>query len=332
MALAKATIEALAQMAETLRQSADDILVTKEQMDSELRSFLWDDPIGMNFISRYEEDFKPLKEKLIPNIKSYITHIMGLEGVVESYSESIAAAIGAAGVAGGAGIAKFAQNKGDGVVRSAPLKGFSEKEIAVMARDGIISDDEDPANVDLSEEDYSKLSATKAYKKRYEAYLAELRKRKPNFAEGISDIDIDKINSAVFDLKEDELVVSFEKLGKAETLGGQAEGEWAQINDAFLDRHPDRSICGIGALGAHESSHTWQWKIFKEIYDKAQTDPESLTKREKVLLKTFPKKYSGWSQAYHNSPEERDARISQYAFRDACNQYVLERYYSKEKP
>ena len=38
MALAKVTIEALTQMANTLRQSADDILLTKEQMDRELYS------------------------------------------------------------------------------------------------------------------------------------------------------------------------------------------------------------------------------------------------------------------------------------------------------
>ena len=49
MALAKVTIEALTQMANTLRQSADVILATKEQMDSELRSFPWEDPIGLSF-------------------------------------------------------------------------------------------------------------------------------------------------------------------------------------------------------------------------------------------------------------------------------------------
>lgn len=331
MALAKVTIEALTQMANTLRQSADDILATKEQMDRELYSIPWDDPIGQAFLVQYEEDFKPLKEKLIPNMESYITHIMGLEGVVESYSESNAAAIGAAGIAGGVGIARFAQDKGKGVVRSAPLKGFSEKEIDKMSKDGIISYDDDPANVDLSEEDYSKLSATRAYKKRYEAYLAELRKRNPDFSKEISNTEIDEINSSVLGLKENELSVRFSKLGSASTLGGKSLGKDASINDDFLNAHPDRSICGIGALGAHESAHARQWKIYQEVFDKAQNDPEKLSKGEKIILKTFPKKYSGWSKAYHDSFEEEDARISQYAFRDACNQYVIERYYRKKK-
>lgn len=85
MAIAKVTIEDLMQMVNTLRQSADDILATKVQMDNELRSFLWNDPIGLSFISRYEEDFKPLKEKLIPNIESYIHYINELRLIILGY-------------------------------------------------------------------------------------------------------------------------------------------------------------------------------------------------------------------------------------------------------
>ena len=87
MALAKVTIEALTQMANTLRQSADDILATKEQMDSELRSFPWEDPIGLSFINRYEEDFKPLKEKLIPNIESYLIYLENIGITIGEYAE-----------------------------------------------------------------------------------------------------------------------------------------------------------------------------------------------------------------------------------------------------
>lgn len=87
MALAKVTIEALSQMANTLRQSADDILATKEQMDNELRSFPWDDPIGWTFINRYEDDFKPLKEKLIPNIESYLNYLGSIGITVGEYAE-----------------------------------------------------------------------------------------------------------------------------------------------------------------------------------------------------------------------------------------------------
>lgn len=100
MSLAKVTIEALTQMANTLRQSADDILVTKEQMDSELYSIPWDDPIGLNFINRYEEDFKPLKETLIPNIEEYIQY-MNQEGmIVSEYSGESKGGLGVGGAVG----------------------------------------------------------------------------------------------------------------------------------------------------------------------------------------------------------------------------------------
>ena len=106
MALAKVTIEALSQMANILRQNADDILTTKEQMDSELYSIPWDDPIGRNFISRYEEDFKPLKNKLIPNIESYIQYMQNEGVIVSEYSGENAGTMGMAGVgAMGLGIA-----------------------------------------------------------------------------------------------------------------------------------------------------------------------------------------------------------------------------------
>ncbi len=87
MAIAKVTIDALTQMANTLRQNADGILATKEQMDTELYSIPWDDPIGLNFINRYEEDFKPLKEKLIPNIESYLRYLENMGITIGEYAE-----------------------------------------------------------------------------------------------------------------------------------------------------------------------------------------------------------------------------------------------------
>ncbi len=111
MALAKVTIEALTQMANALRQSAEDILLTKEQMDSELYSIPWDDPIGFNFIRRYEEDFMPLKNKLIPNIESYIQYMQSEGVVVSEYSGEntgglgIGSAVGAGAMGVGIGIA-----------------------------------------------------------------------------------------------------------------------------------------------------------------------------------------------------------------------------------
>ena len=70
-------------------------------------------------------------------------------------------------------------------------------------------------------------------------------------------------------------------------------------------------------------------ELIRKIFDKAQINPSSLTLGEKKILESYPKIFKGWSQAYHNSLEEIDARISQYAFRDACNQYAVETYYTK---
>ncbi len=100
MAQAKVTIESLRQLAEILRQSAEDILGAKEQMDNELYNIPWDDPIGLTFITKYEEDFKPLKEKLIPNINSYIQYMKNECMVVSDYSGE---SIGGLGVGAGAG-------------------------------------------------------------------------------------------------------------------------------------------------------------------------------------------------------------------------------------
>ena len=98
MAVAKVTIEALTQMANTLRQSADDILLTKEQMDNELHSFPWEDPIGLSFINQYEEDFKPLKEKLIPDIEQYLQYMSQEELIVTEYNSENGGVLGGAGL------------------------------------------------------------------------------------------------------------------------------------------------------------------------------------------------------------------------------------------
>ncbi len=132
MAQAKVTIESLTQMAEILRQSADDILGTKEQMDNELYNIPWDDPIGLTFISKYEEDFKPLKEKLIPNINNYIQYMKDEGLVVSEYSgESIGGlgviGVGAAKVGNGLDFAQLGKGEGKGYIPNAPLEVASEK-------------------------------------------------------------------------------------------------------------------------------------------------------------------------------------------------------------
>ena len=325
MAISKVTQEALSQMAKNLSQCAEDIVMAKKEMDEQLRSFIWDDPVGQSFVIKYEEDFKPLTNKLLPAMNEYVTYIIGLEGNVAEYGGT-ASMLGAIGAAM---IPKRSTGISEDHVSSSVLAGRSPKEKGIMAKEKIVSLDKDPTNVDLSQDDYEKLKERLEYKRRYDAYLSELRKRKPDLSKRITTGDIDQINSAVLNLKEDELIVKFDRLGAPDILGGQATGEHVSINRDFLDWNPESSRCGVGALGAHESTHAAQWKKYRKILDKAQIDPSSLTPGEKKILKSYPKIFKGWSEAYHNSLEEIDARISQYAFRDACNQYAVETYYTK---
>lgn len=94
MANTTVTSEALIKMAEMLRQSAEEIMASKVEMDSQLRSFIWDDPTGYYFTEKYEEDFKPLTDRLIPTINDYVSYIARLEGNVAEY-------IGVAALLGG---------------------------------------------------------------------------------------------------------------------------------------------------------------------------------------------------------------------------------------
>ena len=71
MAQAKANAETLLQFSNILRTNHDDILEVKQSMDGELKSFIWDDPVGQAFVARYYEDLKPIEAKLIPNLVAY---------------------------------------------------------------------------------------------------------------------------------------------------------------------------------------------------------------------------------------------------------------------
>ena len=75
MARALATAETLSQFSNTLRANHDDILSVKAAMDNELRSFIWDDPVGQAFIARYYEDLKPIEAKLVPNLEAYSSYL-----------------------------------------------------------------------------------------------------------------------------------------------------------------------------------------------------------------------------------------------------------------
>ena len=54
-------------------------------MDNELRSFIWDDPVGQAFIAKYYEDMKPIEAKLVPNLESYSTYLDQEAAIISEY-------------------------------------------------------------------------------------------------------------------------------------------------------------------------------------------------------------------------------------------------------
>lgn len=90
MAQAKVSQEALVKMAETLRQGAERIMSAKAEMDSQLRSFVWDDPTGYYFTGKYEEDFKPIQTELIPKINDFVKYLSQLDIQVSEFAGTAA--------------------------------------------------------------------------------------------------------------------------------------------------------------------------------------------------------------------------------------------------
>lgn len=100
MSQSKVTIDSLTLLSNELRNNAESILSIKDDMDTLLNSFVWDDPVAISFKERYEEGLKPITNKLIPNIENYLGYISQLGGTIEEYSGDSSIHI-----AGGSGIA-----------------------------------------------------------------------------------------------------------------------------------------------------------------------------------------------------------------------------------
>lgn len=296
MAQAKVSIEALVRMAQTLRQGADDILSSKADMDTQLRSFVWDDPIGLSFAAKYEEDFKPLKEKFIPAIEDYLDYINNLGLEISEYEKL---GIAAGGLAMG-GIVHSATG-GRAPVEAGKVGTPAGSKKFVFSR----------------KDDYAKLTKDPRYSRRYQSYLKTLNTRKPNILYSISTKDIDKINSDVFGLSEDELYVTiYQKEGTS--VAGRASRNIARINQSYVSSH-NLDACQSGAIGAHESTHVLQYKVYKGAKHIPYT---VLSNRQKEVLEHFLKIYPSGSEEYYKDPMEIDARISEYAFNDACREYL----------
>ena len=88
MAKAKATAETLTMFSGTLKNNREDILGVKASMDRELKSFLWDDPVGNAFRAKYYEDLKPIESKLVPNLASYSTYLDQEAAIINEYGSN----------------------------------------------------------------------------------------------------------------------------------------------------------------------------------------------------------------------------------------------------
>ena len=310
MAQAKVSIDSLVKLAQLLQRGADDILSSKTDMDNQLHSFVWDDAVGQSFANRYEEDFKPLTETFIPAITDYIRHIEILEGHVSDYNP-VAVVSGVAtgvalGSASGIAVSRAATNATDDQTH----KGKNQK---------------DEKFVFSRKEDYKQLKKDPRYSRRYQSYMEALAGKEIRYR--INPKDVDEINSKAFSLKEDELIVQFpEDIGGA-SIAGKTSKNIARVSK-YAARIKNSSSCDVGAVGAHESTHVLQYKIYNE----AKTIPFSdLSPRQKEIVKHFPLTYPVGTKEYYNDPMEVDARISEYAFNDACVAYIRQQSIMKTK-
>lgn len=88
MAIAKVTIDSLLSMQQTMRKAWSDIVDIKLEVDYYCYCFEWDDPVGRNFIAKYEEGMAPIKEKHLPMLEQYADYLGKLTATVEEFSET----------------------------------------------------------------------------------------------------------------------------------------------------------------------------------------------------------------------------------------------------
>ncbi len=298
MALAKVTIEALTQMANTLRQSADDILLTKEQMDTELYSIPWDDPIGLSFINRYEEDFKPLKENLIPNIEQYLEYIYSLSMDLDAYSSEnggIPSGIGlAAGVAAGVGLTGLNNSSQTGV-QGGQLKQPKVDFYLKANKDGTISwDDKRFKRLEKENAAYLESEDGKLMQKRAKAAFSKI--------DDLSTLTYGQLHQVVggtLGLKEGEIEYKMLEKDSPNTLGWHPRDSKEAILNA--NQRATMPVCEQIATFAHEGRHVYQDMIINSSSD---SDYAKDMRFGRAVYKSAKEDY----QQYYHNPLEVDAR------------------------
>lgn len=88
MSLVKVAIDSLLSIQQTMRKAWDDIVNIKLEVDYYCYCFEWDDPVGRNFIAKYEEGIAPIKEKLLPMLEQYADYLSKLMMNISEYAEA----------------------------------------------------------------------------------------------------------------------------------------------------------------------------------------------------------------------------------------------------
>lgn len=309
MAQTKTDIDALDYIVNELKNANELILNSKGEMNAQLNAFSWDDEIGYNFYYNYYEKLRPIDNELIPAIQKLITHLESLINKINDY------------------------NKSNDFAYNTALKLGYRGHSAIETRESmkkILASDNDPGNASCFPDDMDTIRSSDTYKKRYANYLKALKAKSYDLKDGLTDDQIAEINEMAF--KDENINVEVENIN-VETryiksrdagLGGYSIGSNAYINKAYME-DPDISACGRGIIGAHECTH-----VFQHFTEEANKD-DFYTKSIKEASKSYPKDNNRCTKPYHNNFLERDARTSQYAFKDACNQYAIEKYYKKKQ-
>lgn len=88
MALTKVNIEALLSLQQTLKKAWSNIVDIKLELDHYCYNFEWEDPVGRNFIDRYEAGMRPIKSKLIPELEQYMDYLSKLTINIDDYTDT----------------------------------------------------------------------------------------------------------------------------------------------------------------------------------------------------------------------------------------------------
>ena len=332
MALAKVTIEALTQMANILRQSADDILIAKEQMDGELYSIPWDDPIGLNFISRYEEDFKPLKNKLIPNIESYIQHLKNEGLIITEYSGGNAGGLGV-GVMGAASALGLGAAFASSQIISGGTTGSQGKQLKkkgvdyflIANKNGTITwDDRRFERLEKENSDFLKSEEGKKWKQNADNAFSKI-----NDLSALTYGELHQVVGGTLGLKDDEIKFQLEpKKDEPNTVTfgwHPRNSNKAILNDTQRANMP---VCEQIATFAHEGRHVYQDMVINDDGKRFNYDDE--LKKYVKEMKDGKNNYISGSvdfEKYYNNPIEVDARKMEIVVGKACT----DRYNAIEK-